>query len=139
MVTHKSTRDLVKLFSPQNVVSLVEQVHPNRDWPPIWALVFHPLLCNSLKSFSWRSTHNVLPTRSKLLKWRLGDGGGPFWGMLETSLHVFWECASVYGILIWVNEIVKRFIGLIVVSHQYFLCTVLPSPDGPNLVWDEYG
>lgn len=89
MVTHKSTRDLVKLFSPQNVVSHVEQVHPNRDWPPIWALVFHPLLCNSLKSFSWRSTHNVLPTRSKLLKWRLGDGGGSILGHVGDKFTCF--------------------------------------------------
>ena len=79
----------------------------------------HSLLCNNLKSFSWKVTHGALCTREKLFRWGISDGKCPFCSQLESISHIFWDCPSVHKVLCWLSAVTTRLFG----DNDFFQCT----------------
>ena len=116
-------------YAPRIVVT-----NPLWDWPSIWSMTHHSLLCNALKSFCWRFTHGALYTREKLSHWGISDGVCPFCTKIENIDHVFWDCSSIHQILCWVFEVTKRLLGADLLNRKLFLYGI-PVPSINHKVW----
>ena len=131
----KKVKDIVQLLVPHGVVPRVEGSNTAWDWPSIWKDTLHPLLCNGLKSFSWRATHGALCTKGKLHSWGLGDGRCCFCSKLENMQHVFWDCNSVYPILMWVNRVTDYITGLKCNFTYTTFVYGFPTPGVSKAIW----
>ena len=107
----KHTSDIVSLLVPGGCVPRVVAAAPARDWHTTWRMIQHPLLCNTLKSFSWKLIHGALFTREKLFRWGIGNGKCSFCSGKESIFHIFWDCNVNYKILCWVNKVTTSMLG----------------------------
>ena len=131
----KRVDDIIRLLLPNDRVPHVMETHPSWDWPSIWKVTHHSLLCNALKSFNWRSIHGALFTREKLSQWGISDGKCPFCTKLESIPHIFWECPSIYNVLSWVNEVSKRLLGFDLPFSQSLFLYGVPIPKKNLSIW----
>ena len=129
------TRDIIRLLMSKDYVPRAMEANPLRDWPVIWEMTHHSLLCNALKSFNWRTVHGALYTREKLSHWSVSDGKCPCCHKLESIDHVFWDCSSIYNILCWANEVTKRLLGPDVSLSQNLFLYGFPTPQKSQPLW----
>jgi hypothetical protein len=73
-------------------------VFPNAN--PAWKLIWKLQVPRSTQVFLWRAYNDILPTKEKLLQWKVVDEPGcpTCRREVETSCHAFWGCRAALAI-----------------------------------------
>ena len=130
----RSSRDVAGLLAPVECIPRVVSTG-SRDWPVVWRMAHHPLLCSALRSFHWKFVHNALVTNSKRLRWGKGDGKCKFCSQLETLNHILWDCNYVYNILCWVYKFTVKLLGNQVMFNENLFLYGCPNVALDASVW----
>ncbi|KAI8501380.1 hypothetical protein Bbelb_206510 [Branchiostoma belcheri] len=103
------------LLEAEDIVPLCVRADSRVDWLAVWKVIHNPLLNKWERMTSWHAAHNSLKTRLKLYSWRrfVSDRSCPRRGCTqdESVLHLFWECAGISDVWLWLTSLVARKIS----------------------------
>ncbi|KAI8478588.1 hypothetical protein Bbelb_436860 [Branchiostoma belcheri] len=103
------------LLEAEDIVPLCVRADSRVDWLAVWKAIHNPLLNKWERMTSWHAAHNSLKTRLKLYSWRrfVSDRSCPRRGCTqdESVLHLFWECAGISDVWLWLTSLVARKIS----------------------------
>ncbi|KAI8521374.1 hypothetical protein Bbelb_011280 [Branchiostoma belcheri] len=100
------------LLEAENTTPRCVLVDPRIDWQSVWKAVHNPVVEKWDRILSWLTVHDGLKTRQKLKSWRgyIANDKCPRRGcsMVESLLHLFWECTVSSEVWGWVEGLIHR-------------------------------
>lgn len=91
ILTTKGT--YLKIRNYKEVKPYVETQFTNLKWNNVWNNNFHPFLDNNLKDFNYRTSHNILPVKTKMFLYHVTDNDQcPLCKLKESQEHLLSHC-----------------------------------------------
>ena len=82
---------------------------PPPDWKRVWSNLTLWGHVRSIRDTNWQLFHSILPTKDRLLKFRMRVGPMCSCGNRETLIHLFTDCPFFHGVVMWVLSIFKPY------------------------------
>ena len=91
------------------------------DWSRVWSNLLLWRFVRSVQDTAWLSSHGVLPTADRLVRFRIHVDPPCFCGAPESLVHLFTSCPFAVDILAWFSQQFSRCKPGLVVSPQQVL------------------